>query len=196
MGTHYTEDRGYTAAAYFDLVKQGVLTEDDRVELLEGVIVAEPPMDPPHAAGVDLVAAELRRSLGDRAWVREQKPLVVGARSVPEPDVAVIPGGPMDYTGRHPTMAFLVVEVSQSSLKQDRLSKARIYAAAAIPEYWILNLQDDCIEVYRAPDAVHAVYGDRRVARRGERIALVAFADVSVAVSAMLPWPPPPRDDV
>lgn len=195
MNERYSIDSGYTVGAYFDLLKQGLLTEDDRVELLDGVIVAEPPMDPPHATGIDLVVDQLRRVLGGRAWVREQKPLVVGDKSVPEPDVAVLPGRPQDYAGRHPTTALLVVEVSQSSLKQDRLSKSRIYAAAAIPEYWIVNLRGDCVEVYRAPDAAHRVYADHRDALRGDRITLVAFPDASVAVGALLPWPSLPRDE-
>jgi Uma2 family endonuclease len=195
MSQRYPEDSGYTVEVYFDLLRQGVLTEDDRVELLDGVIVAEPPMDPLHATSIDLVVCELRRALGDRAWVREQKPLVVGDKSVPEPDVAVLPGDAMDYAARHPTTAFLVVEVSHSSLKQDRLSKSRIYAAAAIPEYWIVNLRDDCIEVYRAPDGAHRVYAHHSVVQRGEQITLVAFPDASVAVGSMLPWPPLPREE-
>jgi Uma2 family endonuclease len=87
------------------------------------------------------------------------------------------------------------VTVSDSSLPQDRLSKSRIYAGAAIPEYWIVNLRDDCVELFRAPDASRRVYAERRTVFRGERVRLVAFPDTSVAVDDLLPWPPRPRDE-
>jgi len=195
VGERYQSDSGYTVDQYFDLVRQGALAEDDRVELLEGIIVAEPPMDPPHATGIGVVAEALRVAVGARASIRVQAPLIVGSRSVPEPDVAVVAGQPRDYAQRHPSSALLVVEVSDSSLKQDRLSKSRIYAAADIAEYWIINLRDDQIEVFRTPDPVQRVYASRSLARRGDRIALVAFPDASVAVDDLLPWPPRRRDD-
>jgi Uma2 family endonuclease len=109
--------------------------------------------------------------------------------------VAVLAGEPRDYARRHSSTALLVVEVAQSSLAQDRLTKPRIYAAAAIPEYWIVNLRQDRIEVYRAPDAERRVYTDHRVAERGERIGLVAFPDIRIAVDDVLPWPPVRRHD-
>ena len=113
---------------YLALVDQGVLEPDDRVELLEGVVVAMAPPNPPHAGTTDRVARALRRALADRAHVRPEKPLLVGRYSLPEPDAAVVAIDPYDYTRSHPTTAHLVVEVSDSSLPQDRLSKSRIYA--------------------------------------------------------------------
>jgi Uma2 family endonuclease len=187
MSEGYATDSRYTVEAYFDLVKRGLLDEDDRVELLEGVIVAEPPMDPSHACGIGLVAEALRTVSAGRALLRVQAPFLATAYSAPEPDVAVVPGGPRDYWDRHPTSALLVVEVSNTSLKQDRLSKSRIYAAAAIPEYWIVNLRDDCVEVFRSPDRARRVYVERHTVRRGERLTPVAFSDASIAVGAVLP---------
>lgn len=187
MSDRYAEDSRYTVAAYFDLVKQGVLDEDDRVELLEGVIVAEPAMDPPHATGIGLVAEALRNAIGTRAHIRVQTPYIVQPYSAPEPDVAVVPGNVHDYWDHHPTTALLVVEVSDSSLKQDRLSKSRIYAGSGIPDYWVVNLRDDCVELFRAPDPTRRLYGERRTAHRGERITLTALPDVSVAVDDLLP---------
>ncbi len=185
----YPTDSGYSVEAYFDLVRQGLLTADDRVELLDGVIVAEPPMDPPHASTVAGAAEVLRRALGDRALVREDKPLIIGERSVPEPDVAVVPGGPADYARRHPTTALLIIEVSGSSLQQDRLSKSRIYAGAGLPEYWIVNLRDERVEILRAPDRARRLYTERSAVGRGEQVDLVAFPDVRIAVDALFPWP-------
>lgn len=195
MGERYPHDSGYSVQAYFDLVKQGVLAENDRVELLDGLIVAEPPPNPPHVTAVEVTATILRGRIGARALVREEKPLILGDRSVPEPDVMVVPGSWRDYATRHPETALLIVEVSDSSLPHDRLSKSRIYAGAGIPEYWILNLPGDCLETYREPDAARRLYARRRTWQRGERLSLVAFPDVTIAVDELLPWPPRPHDD-
>jgi Uma2 family endonuclease len=178
---------GYTVDAYFTLVQDGLLSEDDRVELLDGVIVAEPPMDPPHASGITYVTQALMRAIGDRGVVRVQAPLIADLFSVPEPDVAVVPGEARDYLDRHPCEALLVVEVADSSLPQDRLSKSRIYAGAGVPDYWILNLRNGCVEVFRAPDVEQRVYGARVIARPGDRLELLALPGASVAVDDLVP---------
>jgi Uma2 family endonuclease len=108
-------------------------------------------------------------------------------RSVPEPDVAVVPGRHTDYVRAHPTTALLVVEVSDSSLAQDRLTKTAIYATAGVPEYWIVNLRDDVVEVHRAPDPSTRRYAERRVVARTERIELVAVPGVSIAAGEIIP---------
>jgi len=181
-----TDDR-YTAERYFRLVEEGFLRPDDRVELLDGVIVAVPPSGPAHASAITRVAQALTLAVVPRATVRVQVPLVAGRLSVPEPDVAVVAGTPGDYDSTHPTTALLAVEASDSSLPQDRITKARIYAAARIPEYWIVNLREDSVEVLRAPDPAARSYGERRVAGRGERLALLALPGVSIAVDELLP---------
>jgi Uma2 family endonuclease len=171
---------------YLGLVEAGVLGEDDRVELLEGVIVAMAPQNPPHAAGVARADHALRKAIGERAHVRPQLSLVL-RRSVPEPDLAVVPGAVDDYERAHPTTALLVVEVADTSLKQDRLSKAAIYAAAGIPEYWIVNLRDEVVEVMRDPDPALARYREVRNAARGARLELVALPGAALDASALLP---------
>lgn len=175
----------YSVAQYFDLVDQGVLQPDDRVELLEGVVVVMSPKNPWHDTAVHMVFEALRRVAGDRAAVRCQSTLLLES-SAPEPDVAVVPGTIADYVERHPSAALLVVECADASLPQDRLSKSRMYAAAGIAEYWIVSRRDDAIEVFRDPDAAAAVYRSRRVALRGERVMPVAFA-ADVAVDDLLP---------
>ena len=177
----------YTVERYLGLLHDGVLSPNDRVELLEGVIVAEPPSDPPHAAGVSLAASALTAAVGQRAAVRVQLPLLVGRLSLPEPDVAVVPGHLRDYSTHHPTSALLVIEVADSSLVQDRLTKAAIYAAGGIPEYWIVNLRDDCVEVRRQPEPEKRRYASIAIARRGERIEPVGLPGISVAVTELLP---------
>lgn len=186
MSDAHSANTGYSVADYFDLVRRGVLDEDDRVELLDGVIVAEPPMDPPHATGISLTAQAIGRGVGSRAAIRVQQPFIASPFSAPEPDVAVVPGGLQDYAHAHPTVALLVVEVSNSSLKQDRLSKSRIYAGAGIPEYWIVNLRDACVEVFRTPDVAQRIYTDRAIAQRGESLQMVGLPAM-IAIADLFP---------
>jgi Uma2 family endonuclease len=181
-----TENR-YTTEAYFDLVAAGIMRPDDRVELLEGVIVAMSPHNPRHASATRRVSNALNDAIGRRAVISVQLPLIVGAHSVPEPDVAVIPGQASDYDDAHPTTAMLVVEVADSSLIQDRLTKVAMYAGAGIPEYWLVNLRDYCVEVFRLPDPATRRYSEKRLAYRGDRLDMVAIANTSVAVADILP---------
>lgn len=177
----------FTAERYFALVDEGALQPDDRVELLEGVIVAMPPQSPSHAGHLNLIAHRLTELVGTRATVRTQGPLPVSVRSVPEPDVAVVPGADLDYLHHHPTTALLVVEVAATSLPQDRLTKAAIYAAAGIPEYWIVNLRDRTLEILREPDRRLRLYASRRTVAPDEVVTLVALPDVRVPVASILP---------
>jgi Uma2 family endonuclease len=177
----------WTAEQYLRLVDEGVLGPDDRVELLEGVIVSMAPQNVPHAAGVTRATRYLTLAVGERAVVRPQLSFIAGKYSVPEPDIAVI-GGTIDANDRaHPRDALLVVEVSDSSLKQDRLTKAPMYAAASLPEYWIVNLRDGCVEVRRDPDPRNRRYRRVAIHRRGESIEPLALPGVRIAVDDLLP---------
>jgi Uma2 family endonuclease len=178
---------GYTVAEYYGLVDEGVLGEDDHVELLEGVIVAGEPQNPPHASGVSRVQRALDRALGDRAIVRVQLDYIAGRRSAPEPDIAIVPLDPDWYATAHPTQAHALFEIADSSLLQDRLTKAPIYARNGVPQYVLINLREDCVENHTAPSAPRRRYLARSVLRRGDRLGLVAFPDVSLAVDDLLP---------
>jgi Uma2 family endonuclease len=156
--------------------------EDERVELLEGMIVEMSPQHPPHASTVQRLDKVLQRALADRSEIRVQLSFAAGEDSMPEPDVAVVPPG--DYDDAHPAAAFLIVEVADSSLRKDRRLKSEIYAQARVPEYWVVNLADGLIEVYTEPSG--STYSRMTPARRGERIRLVAFTDVEIAVGDIL----------
>lgn len=184
-----SEPTRISAERYFALVREGVLAHDDRVELLEGVIVSMAPSNPPHAAAVGLVHEALRVALGDAACLRVQCPLVLGAWSAPEPDVALVAGSHRDYSQRHPTTALLVVEISDWSLHQDRLTKAPIYASAGIAEYWIVNLAERSVEILRDPDPARGRYGSLRIASEAERIEALSAPGAAIAVRDLLPAP-------
>jgi Uma2 family endonuclease len=173
--------RRWSLEEYHRMIAAGVLDEDDRVELLEGIVVAMSPQDPPHATVVALLNRLLVRALGDELEVRPQLPLTL-ARSEPEPDLAVVDRR-RSYQ-RHPDTALLVIEVADSTLAKDRL-KARVYAEAAVTEYWIVNLVDRCVEVMRRPDPRLGSYQDAARALPGERLAASSLPGVVVDVTAL-----------
>ena len=177
----------YSAERYFALVEEGLIAPDDKVELLEGIIVAMSPQSPQHASAVWRTTHALEKAVGERALVRSQVSFLASGNSVPEPDVCVVEGSIADYDECHPNSALLMVEVAASTLAPDRLTKSRIYAAAAVPEYWIVNLRDHVVEVYRNPDPASRVYAFTRVAVEGETIALEAIDRCEVAVADLMP---------
>jgi Uma2 family endonuclease len=183
-----------SADEYFDLVRTGQLAPDDKVELLEGVVVAMAPQGPPHAGMIGKINEVLVTMFRGRATVRVQCSYLAGPFTVPEPDFAVVPGLPAEYETRHPDRAHLLIEVADSSLPSDRLSKSRIYAAARVPQYLIVNLRRDCVEVYEQPVPERASYAVTRVARRGDRIPVVDFSELTLAAADLLPTVPRPAD--
>ncbi|MBI3769427.1 MAG: Uma2 family endonuclease [Deltaproteobacteria bacterium] len=187
MATLAPSEAQYTVERYFRLVDEGILGPDDRVELLEGVIVAMAPHSPAHATGITCAAEALRDAVGKRATIRIQLTFIAGRHSAPEPDIAVVPGRVSDYRAVHPATALLLVEVADSSLAQDRVTKAALYAGAGVLEYWIVNLRNDRIEIFRSPERESRRWRETRIAHHGERLSLVAFPDVTVAVDDLLP---------
>ncbi|HYC54331.1 MAG TPA: Uma2 family endonuclease [Candidatus Binatia bacterium] len=187
MPADASEDSGYTVEQYFGLAERGMIRADDHVELLEGLIVASPPQSALHASVTMCVDQALRKAIGDRASIRVQMPLVLGPRSAPEPDLAMVEGRPADYRDHHPGGALLVVEIADSSLPHDRLSKSRIYARAKVREYWILNLRERVLEVHRAPDAAAASYRAVITFESGDVVELSALPGASVPVADLFP---------
>jgi Uma2 family endonuclease len=137
---------------YRRMGESGILTEDDRVELLEGWVVPKVIHNPRHDATIDQVQETLRPLLPPRWRLRIQSAIATG-ESEPEPDLAIVLGLPASFIARHPgpqDMA-LVIEAADSSLATERDIKGRIYARAGIPVYWIVNLVDAVVEVYSDP---------------------------------------------
>lgn len=141
----------WTRAQYERAIDRDVFDGDERIELLDGVLVVKEPQSERHAATIDLVAATLRTAFGPGWLVRDQKHFAAGRLSRPEPDVYVVPGTPHDYQDRAPKRPVLVVEVSVSRLAFDRGRKAAIYARGGVQDYWIVNVDDAALEVRRDP---------------------------------------------
>jgi Uma2 family endonuclease len=166
---------------YEQLAESGAF-EDERVELLRGVIVRMTPPRPPHDATIERLTELFVLRLSSRARVRIQGSFAAGDDSQPQPDIAVVER--RDHDDAHPDAAFLIVEVADASLRKDRGAKAEIYAAAGVPEYWVVDVNGKLIEVSTAP--ADGVYGSVSVYRTGERIRLSAFDDVEVAVDEIV----------
>jgi len=140
---------------YHEMVRQGIIAEDDRVELLEGLLVAKMTISPRHRRSTHRVQNALRGSLPSNYYVASPSPVTLTA-SEPEPDVVIVRGSDDDYPDRHPGIGdvLLVVEVSDSSLHRDQDFKKTIYAKSGIPVYWIVNLIDRRVESYSDPTAL------------------------------------------
>lgn len=158
---------------------------DRRVELVDGVVYDMAAQHSPHAAGVVKGQRALGAAFGPGFTIRPQMPLALSGVSMPEPDLAVVPGDPDDYVKAHPKTAVLVLEVADSSQYHDRIRKVAIYARAGIQDYWISNLAKDVVEVYREP--VRGDYRQKLTLQRGERIAPLACPEVAIAVDDLLP---------
>jgi Uma2 family endonuclease len=143
--------RYWTRREYDRLIERGFFGEDDRVELLGGQLMVAEPQGSRHAATVSLVADALRTAFGQGWYVTVQLPLALDDQSEPEPDVAVVRGTARDYRDAHPSRPILVVEVAESSGTLDRRHKASLYARALVPDYWIVDLNDESVEVHRRP---------------------------------------------
>lgn len=176
----------YTVDQYFGLVAAGQLDEDARVELLEGVIINMSPETPLHGHGIRLAQLALERSFPGRE-VLVQRSFLASNVSGPEPDIVVAPGATSDYRDRHPSQALLIVEVALSSLPTDRLTKSRIYAGAGVPEYWIVNVVDGALEVYRSPDAESRTYREVKTLGPDDTVTALHGNGEAIPVSTLLP---------
>jgi Uma2 family endonuclease len=169
-------------AEYDRLVGLGML-RGEKVELLDGRLVRMSPQGEAHVFSVTRLNKLLIRALGDRAEVRVQAPFGASDVSEPEPDLAIVPAG--DYLHEHPSRAFLLVEVADSSLQDDRRVKGPLYAAAGVPEYWIVDVTTGTVEVHRDPGAE----GYATITRHAGSalLAVPGFEDVVVRVSDIVP---------
>jgi Uma2 family endonuclease len=169
---------------YEELVRSGVF-RDERVELIEGVIYEMSPLNAEHSYVIQALRRLIGRPVGARAIPLSAQPLAMGQLSLPEPDFALVPEG--DYRHAHPNSAFLVVEVSPSD---EARSKAlgrlpTVYARGGVPDYWVVDLRGRRVVVHRVPDG--DTYADIRMLSPTDRCSPIAFADIVLQVSDLLP---------
>ena len=165
----------FTVEQYHQMIEAGILTENDRVELLEGWILPKMPHNPPHDATISLAQNELSGRVPADWVIRIQSAITTGD-SEPEPDITVALGPARRYLSFHPRTRDigLIVEVSDTTLTYDRTFKGRLYARARISVYWIINLLESQVEVYTRPKAGKLPgYQHRQDYAPGDRIPLL-----------------------
>jgi Uma2 family endonuclease len=142
-----------TVHDYYRMAEAGVLSPDDRTELIEGEIIDMPPIGRQHAEVVRLLNKRLVRAVGDAAEVSTQLPVRLSLRSEPQPDFAVLKAKRGGYRDAHPAPSdvLLLVEVSNSTLRYDLGKRASLYAAHGIAEYWVFDLQSNRVWRHRVP---------------------------------------------
>lgn len=176
----------FTVAEYDRMGETGILTEDDRVELVEGEIIEMSPIGRRHAACVARLTNLFTRLLIENAIVWVQNPIVLNDYSEPQPDITLLRRRDDFYEHSLPTPSdvLLVVEVADTTLEYDRQIKVPLYARAGIAEVWIVNLVDEQIEIYSDP--VNEAYQSRREARRGETINSPGAFNLTLGVDDIL----------
>jgi Uma2 family endonuclease len=179
--------RLFTVHDYHRMVDAGILTEDDRVELIRGEILAMSPIGPRHSAAVLRATQAMVRLVGDRAIVGVQGSIRLDEYDEPQPDIYLLRPKEDYYASGHagPPDIFLIVEMADSSLEYDQTIKARLYAETAIAEYWIADVRNDRLLVYS--DIRDGNYASCRELHRCEVITPSLLPDCQVTVDVLLP---------
>ena len=183
--TTQIQRRAFTVDEYHAMAEAGILTREDRVELLDGEIIAMVPIGSRRASCVDSLSELLFEGLQGRAILRVQGPVRLDAASEPQPDLMLLKR--RDYSRSHPGPddALLLIEVSDTTIDFDRNEKLPIYARSGIPEVWIVNLDARSVEVYSAP--VNGEYAESRLIGTDGSLTPTRFEDMSLPVSRVIP---------
>ncbi len=178
----------FTVDTYQRLGELGILGEDDRVELIDGQVVEMSPIGPGHAGCVTALTGLVGPLVAGRALVSVQNPVRLGEHSEPQPDLALLVPRADTYRTTHPQPedVLLVIEVADASLEHDRDVKVPLYAAAGVPEVWLVRLADDVITQYRDPAPDRTGYATLRTARRGETVTPIRLPGVTLRVDDIL----------
>lgn len=167
------------------MVDVGVLGEHERLELLDGVLCRMTPQSVPHARAIQVLSRLLFEQVSKLYSVRVQLPLQLGEYSVPEPDIAVVSREEGDRRDTHPQHALLIIEVARTSLREDRATKGALYARHGIPEFWIVDVERQRVEVYRSPDPETESYAERTTVGGSELLACRAVPELRIPLDAV-----------
>ena len=177
----------WTVQDYHRMGELGLLNSGERTELLSGQITLMAPKGTPHVTSLHLLANALRAQLGETALVRTQDPIQLDDFSEPEPDLVVAKGTVLDYAKQHPRpdQIYLVVEVADSTLKQDCEVKANLFAQAGIADYWVVDLKNRQLHVFREP--ISTGYTRHLILAEPNQVSLLAFPELILSLSTILP---------
>jgi Uma2 family endonuclease len=174
-----------TVSDYHRMGQTGIFSVNDRVELIEGEIIDMAPIGSSHAGTVKFLANALRRATGDQAVISVQDPVFLDRHTEPQPDIALLRPRDDFYRTSHPRPedVLLVIEVADSTLRYDREVKAPLYARHGIPELWIVDLENRCLEVFRAP--AEAGYQEVRGIERPDMLTPIALPELSIDLKGL-----------
>lgn len=183
----YPQRHAISAGEYLRIGEAGVFAPETRLELIEGEIVEMAPIGSPHAGTVMILNRFFSRAAGDSAIVLVQSPLILGDRSVPQPDLALLRPRADSYTRSHPTAAdvLLAVEVADTTLAFDVGTKMPLYARAGVVEAWVVDLQERVVQVFRDPGA--SGYRTRFTVSGKETVSAVALPEVALLAATLFP---------
>lgn len=178
--------RQFTVEEYHRMIDAGILTENDRVELIKGEIVQMAAIGRRHAAGVNRLAELFMMRLGQVVSVGVQNPVELNDNSEPQPDLALLRRRADFYEAGHPKPedVLLLVEVADTTVESDREVKIPLYAMSNISEVWLVNINERSLEVYREP--VPNAYQTIQTLQPGQTIVMQAFPDVNFTVDEIL----------
>lgn len=179
--------RLWTVEEYHQMAEAGIFHPKERVELIAGQIIRMSAKGTAHSSAVGRIYKLLENCLGQQTWIRTEQPIVLDDFSEPEPDVAVVRLDPLDYADHHPTPSevYLIIEVADSSLKYDHETKAKVYAKSGIADYWVLDVIDRKLHVFREP--TQEGYQSEVIFSEGASVSPLQFPDVVIALQDMLP---------
>lgn len=183
--------RPWTIHDYEQMLKSGILQPDESVELITGQIIRKmSPQGSPHAAAIRrtdrLFNQFIRQFNHQTVMVQQQLPITLSEFSQPEPDIALVKTDRLDYEERHPRAdeVYLIIKIADSTLRSDLNLKKQVYAAAGIPDYWVLDLSHRQLYVYRQPTATG--YQQEQILEETAQIAPLAFPEKLLPVASML----------
>lgn len=176
----------FTTAEYHQMIEAGVFNEDDRIELIEGEFYEMSPIGPRHAAAVNRLSRVLNLQISDIAIVSVQNPVELSRYSEPQPDITVLKWRDDFYSQSHPSPSdvLIAIEVSDTTQDRDRGFKIPVYARAGLAEAWLVDLFNDCVEIYLRP--ANGKYQDRKIITRGQAIASHSIPQLQLSVDDIL----------
>jgi Uma2 family endonuclease len=177
----------WTVQDYYQMSELGILDPNERTELIAGQIVIMTAKGTPHVIALQLLASNLQDQLGKVALIRTQDPILLDNFSEPEPDLAIVKGTILDYADHHPHPEdiHLIVEVADSTLKKDCEVKDKLYSQAGIPEYWVVDLKNRQLHIFRDPTPTG--YTSHLLTTESQTASPLAFSNISLSIGSILP---------
>ena len=179
--------RLWTVEEYHQMAEAGIFHPEERIELLAGKIIRMIAKGTAHGSSVGRIDKLLQNRLGEQAWIRTEQPVVLDDSSEPEPDVAVVRIDPLDYADHHPrpSEVYLIIEVADSSLKYDRETKAKAYAKSGIAVFWVLDVNERQLHVFREP--TQEGYQSEVIFSEEASVSPLQFLEEAIALQDILP---------